>query len=177
MRYSKRAILVSTVVVAILAILAIGLCIKAIRSNQPTMNRPEQPLPGHRSGARTRALSAEDRAKLKEEKEKKIKQMADMSEEEKEKFRAMTREQFSVWRFYSQRFHGLSDEDRAKLIEQWENLSEEEKQALKAKMRAEFTLGLREGTESSSNVSVEEKSEQQGQKKDTKEQQQRDSEK
>jgi hypothetical protein len=79
----------------------------------------------------------EDRAKMME-------RFENMSEEEKEKFRAEVRKKFaarqseSKVRTISPEERARLEAERAKMKQMWESMSEEEKEALRAKMRARF---------------------------------------
>jgi len=139
--------------VVLLAALGVGLGIRGVRSrraaeverNREMARRREMPGYGGRAG--TRELSTEDRARRREQREGMRERMANMSEEEREEFRAQMRERFGADpRGGRQRFRDLTPEQREKLAEQrakmmegWENMSEEEREKIKAQMRERFS--------------------------------------
>jgi hypothetical protein len=145
--------LVIIAVVALLAALGAALWIRGARSGdaetdstgttaqRPTTRRPLNG-PGGRDAAS--ALSREERAALVEERAKMMERFENMSEEEKEKFRAEVRKRFAA-RQSESKVRTISEEERArlqaerlKMRERWENMSEEERQEWRAKMRARF---------------------------------------
>lgn len=107
---------------------------------------PDRPMPGP---GRKQELSEQEKARLKEQRGKMIEETANMSEQEKEKFRAQVREKFSPSLGPDrQGFPQMAPEEMAKLKEQfekmkekWESMSEQEKEAFKAKMREGFGFG------------------------------------
>jgi len=109
---------------------------------------PERPMPGPGPG-RKQELSEQEKARLKEQRGKMIEETANMSEQEKEKFRAQVREKFSPSLPPDRRgFPQMSPEEMGKIKEQfekmkekWESMSEQEKEAFKAKMREGFGPG------------------------------------
>jgi len=110
---------------------------------------PDRPMPGPGGPARKSELSAEQKAQLKQQKGKMIEEMGNLSEEQKEKFRAQVREKFSPSSpADKQGFPQMSAEEMAKLKEQWqkmkekwESMSEQEKQQYKVQMRERFGPG------------------------------------
>ncbi len=151
--------IVSVVVAA--AVLAaawgIGVCIRQARferagiassaSADPTIRpRPDGPMPGPGGPGRSAGLSAEERARLREQRARTIEEMGDMSEEERQQFRAQVRSRFDAGRQGGGRGFGeLSEEERARRREQfesmragWENMSEQEREEFRAKMREGF---------------------------------------
>jgi hypothetical protein len=153
MKQPNTRTLAIVVVVVLLAALGAALCIRATRSGsaetdsgsttaqRPTTRRPLNG-PGGRDAAS--ALSPEERTALVEERAKMMERFENMSEEEKEKFRAEVRKKFAAKRQESA-VRNISEEERArleaeriKMRERWENMSEEERQAYRAKMRARF---------------------------------------
>jgi len=106
---------------------------------------PERPMPGPGPG-RKQEPSEQEKARLKDQRGKMIEETANMSEQEKEKFRAQVREKFSPSLPPDrQGFPQMAPEDMAKMKEQfekmkekWESMSEQEKEAFKAKMREGF---------------------------------------
>ena len=106
---------------------------------------PERPMPGPGPG-RKQEPSEQEKARLKDQRGKMIEETANMSEQEKEKFRAQVREKFSPSLPPDrQGFPQMAPEEMAKMKEQfekmkekWESMSEQEKEAFKAKMREGF---------------------------------------
>jgi len=102
-------------------------------------------IPGGVGRENLRNLSEQERARIVEERKKIAQRQANMSEEEKEKFRQQVRERFNVRRGgASERLPALSEEERARLREKWANMSEQEREQLRNKMREEFGAARRE---------------------------------
>jgi len=162
----KQASILTSVVIAVVVLLAslgIGLCIREIRFRQAgietksgKLQKPGDvndiekgrtqisPVPGPGGGDRQRDLSPEDRTKIVEERAEVREQFENMSEEEKEKFRAQVREKFSGRRREGG-FQNLSEEQRArfreemeKLRERWDEMSEEEREQTRAQMLEKY---------------------------------------
>jgi hypothetical protein len=118
----------------------------SVRTDPTIRPRPDVPMPGPGGPGRSSGLSADERARLREQRARTIEQMGDMSEEEKERFRAQVRQQFDAGRQGGRRgFAELSEEERARIREQfesmrtrWENMSEQERQEFMAQMREGF---------------------------------------
>lgn len=169
----KKANTITSVVIAVVVLLAslgIGLCIREIRFqragvetrseniqkpgdvNESKQERAQRsPVPGPGGRDRQSALSPEERTKLVEERAGMKQQFENMSEEEREQFRAQKRERFSGRR-QEGGFQNLSEEDRTKLREEmeklrerWEEMSEEERQEAMAQMREKFGFAPRIG--------------------------------
>jgi hypothetical protein len=141
--------------VAVLAgAFAIGLGIREVRTRRARVEPKvtvepdreqvdEKPAPGPGGKQAVRDLSPEQRAKRRQEQEKMMKKMANMSEEEKEKFKAQLGERFGAMRRGDgRRQPDLSPGQRArraaeweKMREKWESMSEQEKEQFKARMR------------------------------------------
>jgi hypothetical protein len=110
---------------------------------------PERPTPGPGGPARKPELSAEQKAQLKEQRGAMIEKSQNMSEQDKEKFRAQVREKFAPGsRADRQGFLQMPPEEMAKLKEQfekikekWESMSEQEKEQFKIQMRERFGAG------------------------------------
>jgi hypothetical protein len=137
-------------VVVLLASLGIGLCIREIRSRRAgvtsEVSEVQRPIPTPGNREMQRSSSPEDRARLVEERAELMKQFENMTEEEREQFRAQTRERFSGRRPEGREgFRRPSEEERAKMRaeiekmrEGWEEMSEEEREEIRAKMRERF---------------------------------------
>ncbi|MHC4557611.1 MAG: hypothetical protein ACYS80_09940 [Planctomycetota bacterium] len=137
-------------VVVLLAALGIGLCIREIRLKRAGVasggDEVQSPIPAPGGGERKLAPSPEDRAKLVEERAELMERFENMSEEEREQFRAQTRERFAGRRPEGREgFQRLSEEERTKMREEvekmregWEEMSEEEREEVRAKMRERF---------------------------------------
>ncbi|MFZ2147719.1 MAG: hypothetical protein WAV28_10920 [Sedimentisphaerales bacterium] len=111
----------------------------------------KRPMPGPEGAEGPRNLSPEDRAGFGEGRANMRERLDNMSEEEREQFRAQMRE-----RFAGRRREGgaqnLSEEDRAKmreetekLRERWEEMSEEEREAARAQMIERYGFAPRIG--------------------------------
>lgn len=168
----KASILTSLViaVVVLLASLGIGLCIREIRFRQAGVETKSEKIqklgdvneskqervqgrPGPGPGGRDTqsALSPEERARLVEQREGMREQFENMSEQEREQFRAQVREKFGGRRREGG-FLNLSEEERTKfreemekIRERWEEMSEEERQEAMAQMRERFGFTPRIG--------------------------------
>lgn len=157
MKLSNTIIIVVVSVAVVLIALVIVLCIRGAghrRADAVSQANFEQEgeqaarrlLPGGGVQGRFRNLSAEERAKIKEKRQKMIERMKNMSEEQKQAFRAGIRERFDAGRRTEQRgFRTLSAEERAEMREEWEkmrqrweNMSEQERQEFMANMRERF---------------------------------------
>ena len=160
MKQHSAIISVVAAVVVLAAAWGIGRCIRGVRLqragavNSPKITQPgtkpgpERPIPGPGPG-RKQELSEQEKARLKEQRGRMIEETANMSEQEKEKFRAQVREKFSPSLPPDrQGFPQMSPEEKAKMKEQfekmkekWDSMSEQEKEAFKAKMREGFGFG------------------------------------
>ncbi len=107
-----------------------------------------RPMPGPEGVMRERNISPEDRAGLGEERRGMRERLENMSEEEREQFRAQMRERFAGRRREGGmrgRFENMSEEERARMEEErsqmrekMENMSEEEREEFRAQMRERF---------------------------------------
>jgi hypothetical protein len=154
----KQISTVTSVIVAVVVLLAalgVGLCIKEIRFKRagvaPGGDEVQSPMHGPGGRDRKPASSPEERAELKKQRSAMLERSENMSEEEKEKFRANMRERFSGRRREGG-FQRLSEEDRAKMREEmeklranWDEMSEEERQEATAKIREKFGFMGRAG--------------------------------
>lgn len=155
MKRSSTAVTVIVAAAVLLASLGIGLCIREVRlrhesiepgsastpGDEPVVTAPRPERPGRRMD---REISAEDREKLKQQRAEMMERMANMSEEEKEAFRAQMRERFSRRPQRGARgFRDLPPDEAARFRERWENMSEEERQAFRARMRERFNAQRR----------------------------------
>jgi|GEM_PF-1165155 len=176
MKQYSAIISVVAAVVVLAAAWGIGRYIREVRlqhaedvnspkTTQPgTKPSPERPIPGPGPG-RKQELSEQEKARLKEQRGKMIEKADNLSEQEKEKFRAQVREKFSPSQPPDrQGFPQMSPEEMAKLKEQfekmkekWESMSEQEKEAFKAKMREGFGPPIQPDSQAPSELTPEEK--------------------
>lgn len=185
MKLSGTVVSVIGAVVVLAGAFAIGLGIREIRSRRAeTQSEPatepdreqqvgNRPAPGAGGGQAFQDLSPEERAERREKRQKMIEQMASMSEEEKEKFKAQMSEKFGAMRRGDRRrTRDLSSGQRArraaeweKMREKWESMSEQEKEQFKARMRERTGSGqpgdgqIRRGPSSEEGARREEQSE------------------
>ena len=161
MKQSGTTIIFVIICVAVLlAAFGVGICIREIRfsgakneskaGNELARDRAQgRPMPGPGSRNRARDSSPEERAGLVEERARMRERFENMSEEERQEYRAQMRERFGSRRRRGG-FEELSEEERARLEEErrqmrerWESMSEEERQAYRAQMRERFGGGRR----------------------------------
>lgn len=154
MKLSETIVSIIGTAVVLAGAFAIGLGIREVRSRRARVEPKvtaepdreqidEKPAPGPEGRQAFQDLSPEERAKRREEREKMKEKMANMSEEEKEKFRAQMGEKFgAVRRGDRRRAPDLSPGQRArraaeweKMREKWESMSEEEREEFRARMR------------------------------------------
>jgi ElaB/YqjD/DUF883 family membrane-anchored ribosome-binding protein len=138
MKQLNTVILVIVVAVLPLATLGIGFFIRKIRLASETDRGYSRNV---RDGVGTPLLDRGDRmagphlsdeeiAELREQKEKIIEKMANLSEEEEEKFRAQIRERFRTrWLRDRSRSRKISTNEAAKLKERWRYISGAKEQA------------------------------------------------
>lgn len=162
MKLSGTIVSIIGAAVVLAGAFAIGLGIREVRvrrarvepkvAAEPDREQVDKkPAPGPGGRQAFEDLSPEERAKRREEREKMMKKMANMSEEEREKFRAQMGEGFGAMRRGGgRRPPDLSPEQRArrakeweKMREGWESMSEEEREEARAKMRERFGSGRR----------------------------------
>ncbi len=161
MKQSGTTIIFAIICVAVLlAAFGVGICIREIRfsgtknesktGNELERDRPQgRPMPGPGSRNRARDASPEERAGLVEERAKMRERFENMSEEERQEYRARMRERFGGRRRGGES-QDLSEEERARLEEErrqmrerWESMSEEERQEYTTQMRERFGGGRR----------------------------------
>jgi hypothetical protein len=154
MKLSGTIVSVIGAAVVLAGAFAIGLGIREVRARRARVEpkvtaEPDReqidkkPAPDRKGRQAFQDLSPEDQAKRREEREKMMKKMANMSEEEREKFRAQMGERFgAVRRGDGRRPPDLSPGQRArraaeweKVREKWDSMSEQEKEQFRAKMR------------------------------------------
>ncbi len=114
----------------------------------------KRPMPGPEGVMRERNIPPEERAGFGEGRRGMRERLENMSEEEREQFRAQMRERFAGRRReggMGGRFENMSEEERAKMEEErrqmrerMENMSEEEREEFRAQMRERFS-GRRSG--------------------------------
>ena len=163
MKQSGTTIVFVLVCVGVLvAAFAIGICIKKIRfgaeNESITANAPEKStgelarnpaqarrMPGPGGMGRGGELSPEQRTELVEQRAGMRERFENMTDEEKEKFRAQMRERFGGRR--RDMAPQLSEEDRAKMIKEFEELrakseemSEEEREEARRKISEKYGL-------------------------------------
>jgi hypothetical protein len=146
-RSGTTVIFVLVCIGVLVAAFAIGICIRKIRlgNESITTTTPEKSpsqlarereqarrMPGTEGTSRNSELSPEQRTALVEERAGKRQQFENMTDEEREAFRAQMRERFSSRRTPQLQ---LSDEERAKMREEiaalrenWDQMSEEERE-------------------------------------------------
>jgi len=150
MKHSQTIILAAVAAAVLLTALGVGFYVREARQK----NRAGGPrvgaesvgeesggslVPGRVGRERFSNLSEEERAKVVEERKKIAEGRANMSEEEKEKFRQQLRERFNARRRGErERLPALSPEEGAKLRERWANMSEQEREEYRSKMRKEY---------------------------------------
>ncbi len=152
------AVISVVVVAAVLgAVLGIGLLIRETvfqraRSGSPEAAERDSKLTGEQPGRGPggprmgQSPSVEDRQRQQQQRARMVEQMADMSPQEQERFRAQVRRKFDAGQGPDrQRFGRMPPEERAKLAEQWqgvrqrwENMSEQEREAVRAQLRERF---------------------------------------
>lgn len=166
MKQSKIIMTIIIIAAVALVALGIGLCINAIRhrhsgavSGTTSELREKQSerrfLPGGANQKRTGNLSEEERARLKAERQKIIEQMQNLSEEQKEAFRAEVLEKLSFEQQEKQGgYRELTPEEKAKMREEWEkmkqrweDMSEQERQEFMAQTRAKSDVGQKKADE------------------------------
>jgi len=105
-----------------------------------------RPMPAPEGVMRERNISPEERAGFGEGRREMRERLENMSEEEREQFRAQMRERFAgMRRGGGERLQNLSEEDRARLREEmeelrgrWEEMSEEEREEARAQMSERY---------------------------------------
>jgi hypothetical protein len=147
----------------LVAAFAIGICIRKIRfGNKPvTAVAPEKSpgqlareqarrLPGNEGTRRSSELSPEQRTELVERRAGMRERFENMTDEEREAFRAQMRERFSSRRRDMGPQLQLSDEERAKmreeidaLREKWDQMSEEEREAARNQISEKYGFNPR----------------------------------
>jgi len=134
--------------VAILTILAVAFYIKEA-------GQKIEPQAGDESSAivsspndgmeKFRKLSEEDRANMVREKSEREGRWANMSEEEKEKFRELLRKRDNAIRQSEKRgVSQISEDEKTTLMEKWANMSEQEREEFRAKLRERVGAAQRE---------------------------------
>lgn len=172
----KRASTTVSVIVAVVVLLAafgVGLCIREIRfrrarvkSKSPEIQKPSvataletnrppiRPMPGPGGPDRNPGSSAEQRAGVVDERADMKQRFENMSEEEREAFRAQMRDRFGGGRRRGggEMPQNLSEEQRTQLRadmesmrDKWETMSEEERQTVMAQMREKYGFTPRMG--------------------------------
>jgi hypothetical protein len=157
MKLSGTMVSIIGAAVVLAGAFAIGLGIREVRARRARVEPEvtaepareqvdEKPAPGPGGRQAFQDLSPEERAKRREGREQMMKKMANVSEEEREKFRAQLGERFGAMRRGDgQRPPDLSPGQRARRAEEWEkvrdkweSMSEQEKEEFRAKIRERF---------------------------------------
>jgi len=152
MKHSQIIILAAVAAAVLLTVLGIGFYIReAMQKSKANESRAGDEsgggslIPTGVGREKLRNLSEEERAKVVEERKKIADGRANMSEEEKEKFRQQLRERFNARRRGErERLPAFSEEEGAKLRERWANMSEQEREEYRSKMRKEYGAVRRE---------------------------------
>jgi len=148
MKSSNTVMSIGIIVAVVLASCGVGLLVHQARRGHP---RPE-----HGSDARDRAMQAvqpgpgsdrtagtpEERAKRKEERAQILAKMNSLTDEQKEQFRDLVRQQFTA--SSKREFPGLSPEEQEQIRQKWDSMSEEERQAWKTRLEARFRAARRQ---------------------------------
>jgi hypothetical protein len=134
---------------AILTALGVGFYIGEVRQKKEAAEKPQQVggeslIPGRVGRDRFSNLSEEERARIVEGRKQRAERWANMSDEEKEKFRQQLRRRFNVRGGEERRLPALSEEERANLRQRWANMSMQEREEFRAKMRERFGAAQRE---------------------------------
>ncbi len=137
----KQMNTVTTVIImaaVLVAAYAIGVLVREIRmgripagSDVTVLDRGTIP-PGPGTG-RTGAVKPADPEEIRKEKEKVLKKMSNLTEEEKERFKAQVRD--SVVPSGSERDRNPVLKERDKRMQRWKSMSDEEKKAFEAQMK------------------------------------------
>lgn len=138
MRNTNRTIKVLVIAAVLLAALGIGVCIKQFRMQDTgTDGESGLTIPDELHRLNHHNLSSEERAELREQREQMLEKMANLTEEEKEKFRAQMREKFDV-RGQRNRpmFSELPEQERERLRRRWQEPNEQ-REAIKFMRRQE----------------------------------------
>ncbi len=133
----------------VLTALGVGFYIRGAGQKKEAGGKPRQVgegsiIPGRVGRDRFRNLSEEERARIVEGRKERAERWANMSDEEKEKFRQQLRRRFNIRRGEVGRLPALSEEERANLRERWANMSMQEREEFRAKMRERFGAAWRE---------------------------------
>ena len=145
---------VSTIVIAavLLSVCVVGLLIRQARTGRSerepqtvaeandTASQPKMATSLREPGARQTRDDAEQRARVKKEREQVLEKMGSLTEEEKQQFRERIRQRFSSQRAGSQ-WTNLSPEEREQMLQKWQNVSEEQRKAALARMRGRSEAG------------------------------------
>lgn len=125
--------------VAILAILAVAVYVKkAGQKIEPKAGDEGSAIVGSPNEAmeKFRKIAEEDRANMVEEKSERGGRWANMSEEEKEKFRELLRKRDNAIKQSEKRgVSQISEDEKTALMEKWANMSEQEREEFRAKLR------------------------------------------
>jgi len=137
----KRMSTVTTVIIAaavLVAAYAIGVLVREIRmsrapagSDAAVADQGTTP-PGPGTG-RARFVKSTDPVEIRQEKEKALKQMSNLTEEQKERFKAQVRD--SVTPSGNERNRNPALRERDKMMQKWQSMSPEEKKAFEAEMK------------------------------------------
>ncbi len=158
MKLSNTVVSIIVIAAVFLSVCVVGLLIHQARTGRSerepqtvteandTASQPEMAASLRKPGSGQTEDDAEQRARIKKEREQILEKMASLSEEEKEQFRERIRQRFSSQRAGTQRTN-LSPEEREQMRLKWENMSEEQRKAALARMRARAGAGRRASQE------------------------------
>ena len=166
MKLSNTVVSVIVITAVLLSVCAVGLLIRQARTGRSerepqtvteandAASQPDMAASLREPGAGQARDDAEQRARLKKEREQVLEKMRSLTEEEQEQFRERIRQRFSSQRAESQRGN-LSPEEREQMRQKWQNMSEEQRRAALARMRARSEVGRRPPQETAPEVSEE----------------------
>jgi hypothetical protein len=142
MKSSNTVVSIGIIVAVVLASCGVGLLVHQARRGHPQPERgPDARDPSAQAaqsgpGSERTADTPEERAKRKEERAQILAKMNSLTDEQKEQFRNLVRQQFTA---PSKRgFPRLSPEEQEQIQQKWDSMSEEERQAWKTRLEAEL---------------------------------------
>ena len=157
MKLSNTVVSVIVITAVLLSVCAVGLLIRQARTGRSerepqtvteandAASQPDMDASLREPGARQEQDDAEQRARLKKEREQVLEKMRSLTEEEQEQFRERIRQRFSSQRAESRRNSRRGAQD----------MSEEQRRAALARMRARSEVGRRPPQETAPEVSEE----------------------
>ncbi len=144
MKSSHRVVSIGIIAAAVLASCAVGLLVHWARQSHPRRERDSDAgvrasLP--KPGGERKTATPEEMAKQREERAQILAKMNSLTDEQKEQFRSLVRDQFTAPT--KRPVPNLSPEERERIRQKWESMSEEERQAWKTRMEAQFRAARR----------------------------------